>query len=185
MTDSRSSGVHTRRHFIHSLACGAAALAFTRPSLAGYAQRSVAFVHTHTGEVLNATYFRNGLYQPSALARVAFVLRDFRSGDVHQIDPLLLDALFELQILHRHDKPYEVISGYRSPATNAKLRSNSTGVAKHSLHMQGQAIDIRVPGVSTKKLRDLAISLGRGGVGYYPGSAFVHVDTGRLRTWQG
>lgn len=186
MSDSLESTpqhIRTRRQFIRC-AGGLAAAAWAAPSLA-YGQRSLSFVHTHTGETLDVTYFREGAYQPAALARVAFVLRDFRSGAVHQIDPMLLDALHDLQLLNQHDKPYEVISAYRSPLTNARLRNQTHGVAEHSMHIEGKAIDIRVAGVATKKLRDLALNMNRGGVGYYPQSNFLHIDTGRLRTWQG
>jgi uncharacterized protein YcbK (DUF882 family) len=176
-------GLQSRRRFIGTLAAG---VACALPSLAhAFGQRTLSFVHTHTGESLTVTYFRDGQYQPAMLARVAFVLRDFRSGDVHQIDPMLLDALHDLQLLNQHDKPYEVISAFRSKATNASLRRQSHGVAEHSMHIEGKAIDLRVSGASTKKLRDLAISMNRGGVGYYPASDFVHIDTGRLRTWLG
>ena len=153
------------------------------PVLAAFDQRSVSFIHTHTGEHLNAVYYRNGAYDQTTLLRVAYTLRDFRCGDVHTIDPMLLDALFELQVRADHDKPYQVISGYRSPKTNADLRKTTHGVAEHSMHMEGRAIDIRVSGVSTKKLRDYALAMQRGGVGYYPDSDFVHVDTGRIRSW--
>jgi uncharacterized protein YcbK (DUF882 family) len=174
----------SRRSFIGALAAGVTS--FALPSLAhAFGQRTLSFVHTHTGDSLTVTYFRDGMYQPAMLARVAFVLRDFRSGDVHQIDPMLLDALHDLQLLSQHDKPYQVISAFRSSTTNATLRKKSKGVAEHSMHIEGKAIDVRVSGVSTKKLRDLAISMNRGGVGYYPGSDFLHIDTGRLRSWQG
>jgi uncharacterized protein YcbK (DUF882 family) len=174
----------SRRSFLTSLGATTVAAALPSIAYAGF-QRTLSFVHTHTGEKLSATYFSDGQYQPTALARVAFVLRDFRSGDVHQIDPMLLDALHDLQLLSQHDKPYEIISAFRSVKTNKSLRNNSKGVAEHSMHIHGKAVDIRVAGISTKKLRDLAVSMNRGGVGYYPGSNFLHVDTGRLRTWQG
>ena len=122
---------------------------------------------------------------PSALLRFSadHLLRDFRTNEEHTIDPALLDILFQLQLEAHHDGPFEVISGYRSPQTNAALRSRSSAVAEHSLHMQGRAIDIRLRGFPTAKLRDVAIALQRGGVGFYPVSDFVHVDTGRVRKW--
>jgi len=172
-----------RRSFLRTAAGGVLA-SFASPVLAEFVeQRSLSFVHTHTGEHLDAVYFKNGIYDQAALARVAYTLRDFRCGDVYSIDPMLLDALFELQVRAGHDKPYQIISAYRSPKTNSDLRGKSRAVAEHSLHMKGQAVDIRVSNVSTKKLRDLALAMSRGGVGYYPDSNFLHVDTGRVRSW--
>jgi uncharacterized protein YcbK (DUF882 family) len=146
-------------------------------------RRSLSFVHTHTGETLETTYFQDGKYLAPSLARVNHLLRDFRTDEVHSIDPALLDILFDLQGKAQHDGPFEVISGYRSPQTNAALRYRSSAVAEHSMHMEGRAIDIRLRGFPTLKLRDLAIALHRGGVGFYAASDFVHVDTGRLRIW--
>jgi uncharacterized protein YcbK (DUF882 family) len=146
-------------------------------------QRTLTLVHTHTGEKLVAHYAKGGCYQPDCLAQVNHLLRDFRTGDTHPIDPALLDLLFDLQVRADRDDAFQVICGYRSPATNSSLRSKSTGVAEHSLHMQGKAIDIRLTNFTTSKLRDLAMSLQRGGVGYYATSDFVHVDTGRVRYW--
>ncbi|HEV2284397.1 MAG TPA: DUF882 domain-containing protein [Steroidobacteraceae bacterium] len=145
--------------------------------------RCVSFVHTHTGEALRATYFEDGAYQADCLARVDHLLRDFRTGDVHPIDPALLDILFDLQVRADRDEPFQVICGYRSPATNAMLHRRSEGVAVHSMHLEGRAIDIRLGGYSTRELAGHARALGRGGVGYYEQSDFVHVDTGRVRTW--
>ncbi len=146
-------------------------------------RRQVSFVHTHTGEQLAATYFRAGAYDPGCLRQVNHLLRDFRSGDVASMDTGLLDILYDLQVLADRDSTFEVISGYRSPATNAALRAQSGGVARQSLHMQAKALDIRLTGFPTKKLRDHALSLRRGGVGYYASSDFIHVDTGRVRSW--
>src|SRR5579863_2557997 len=146
-------------------------------------ERALSFSHTHTGETLSVVYFRDGHYLPESLGRVKNLLRDFRTNEEHTIDPALLDILFELQLKAHHNGPFEVISGYRSPQTNAALRSRSSAVAEHSLHMQGRAIDIRLRGFPTAKLRDIAIALQRGGVGFYPVSDFVHVDTGRVRKW--
>jgi uncharacterized protein YcbK (DUF882 family) len=184
MSDSNLIQPVNRRHFLTSMVAGAATLLMARPSLASaYSQRSLSFVHTHTGDSLTAVYFKNGVYDQVGLARVASLFRDHRSGDVHAVDPLLLDTLFELQVLNEHDKPYQIISAYRSPLTNARLRHQTEGVATKSLHMQGKAIDIRVAGVQTKKLRDLALRMSRGGVGYYASSNFLHLDTGRVRSW--
>jgi uncharacterized protein YcbK (DUF882 family) len=145
--------------------------------------RVLRFAHLHTAEKLEVEYMAGGRYLPDALASVNRLLRDFRTGDVHDIDPKLLDLLHALQSSTASRKPFEIISGYRSPQTNAMLRSHSGGVASSSLHMQGQAIDIRVGDVPLSALRDAALDLGRGGVGYYPSSNFVHVDTGRVRRW--
>jgi uncharacterized protein YcbK (DUF882 family) len=146
-------------------------------------KRSLALVHTHTGETLSTTYFDNGGYLGPSLDLVNHFLRDFRTNEVHSIDPGLLDILFDLRAKTRHDGPFEVISAYRSPQTNAALRRRSNAVAEHSMHMEGRAIDIRLRGFPTMRLRDLAINLHRGGVGFYGASDFVHVDTGRVRTW--
>lgn len=182
----RMSGV-SRRSFV---VAGLAAL----PGLAGVPKRLLAledgprtldFSHTHTGEALAVEYWAGGAYVPDALEAVNRLLRDFRTGDVHPIDPGLLDVLHAVTRLTRSRKPFQIISGFRSPRTNALLRERGGGVAVGSLHMVGKAIDIRVGDVPLVKLRNAALTLKRGGVGYYPGSAFVHVDTGRVRQWSG
>jgi uncharacterized protein YcbK (DUF882 family) len=147
------------------------------------AARTLRFTHTHTGERLAIEYFSGGTYLVDALATVNYFLRDFRTGDVHVIDPGLLDLLHGLRVLTETSKPFQVISGYRSPATNDMLRHRSEGVAAGSLHLKGQAIDIRLADVPLAKLRRAALDTHRGGVGYYPASDFVHVDTGRVRMW--
>lgn len=173
----------SRRRFLQTIAGGALTCAAS-PVLANFVEsRALSFVHTHTGESFNIAYFRSGAYDQTGLARAAYALRDFRSGDVHGVDPMLLDTLFELQVRNDHDRPYQIISAYRSPVTNANLAKKSNGVATKSLHMQGKAIDIRVSGVPTKKLRDFALAMRRGGVGYYHDSNFLHLDTGRVRSW--
>ena len=148
-----------------------------------YATRSLSFVHLHTGERLTTAYWSAGDYVPESLSVVNRVLRDWRTGEVHAIDPALLDLLHDLRDATGTSAPFEVISGYRSPATNGMLAAGSSGVAKSSLHMVGRAIDIRLADVPLDRLRDSAIALERGGVGYYRSSNFVHVDTGRFRTW--
>ncbi|MCG6865708.1 MAG: DUF882 domain-containing protein [Thiogranum sp.] len=146
-------------------------------------RRFISLVNTHTSERLELCYFRDGKFVADACQRLDYLLRDFRSGDVHNIDPKLYDVVHAIQTEVGHRGQVEIISGYRSPATNAKLRSSSTGVAKRSLHMQGQALDIRLRGVDSAKVRDAALALRAGGVGYYKKSDFVHVDTGRVRHW--
>ncbi len=145
--------------------------------------RSLSFDNLHTGERLNATYWEGGAYLPDASRQIEWLLRDFRANEVHPIDPKLLDLLYALSATLPARATYQVISGYRSPVTNAMLRAASDGVAAHSLHTQGMAIDVRVPGIVLARLRDNAKSLQGGGVGYYPRSDFVHVDVGRVRTW--
>ena len=140
-------------------------------------------MHTHTGENLSTTYFNGRTYDPAALSDVNHLLRDFRTGDVTRMDPSLLDVLWALQSLTDHDGTFEIISGYRSPVTNAMLHRHSHGVAEHSQHLLGKAIDLRLTGYSTQRLSEHARSLSRGGVGYYASSDFVHVDTGRVRFW--
>jgi len=149
-------------------------------------ERDLSFVHTHTGEHLSTSYCAGGEYIAAALDDVNQVLRDFRVNKVKAIDPNLLDLLFQLNGVLGTDQPFHVISGYRTPETNAMLQEHGgahSGVATHSLHIEGKAIDIRVPGIRLEHLRDSAKSLKLGGVGYYPASNFVHVDTGRVRYW--
>lgn len=191
-----------RRRFLQGAAAAAAVVALPRglradagipapvapppaPAPAA-AARSLAFVHTHTREKMSIAYALNGQYQADALARLNHLLRDFRTNEKKPIDPKLFDLLHELSTTLGTDAPFHIISGYRSPVTNNMLRERGgahTGVATKSLHMVGKAIDIRLPDVKLKNLREAAASLKRGGVGYYPSSNFVHVDTGRVRYW--
>jgi len=145
--------------------------------------RRLAFYHTHTAETLDVVYSERGAYLPDALAEIHHLFRDFRTGDVHPIDPGLLDLLHDVQQTTGGRGRFEIISAFRSPATNHMLASRSNGVADRSLHLQGQAIDVRLPGVRTIDLRRAGLRLASGGVGYYPGSDFVHLDTGRVRSW--
>lgn len=145
--------------------------------------RELSFYHTHTGKSLDVVYHRDGDYVPDALTQLGDFLKDFRSGERHDIDPELLDVLFELKTLTGAEQPFEVISAYRSPNTNEMLRTTTSGVAEGSMHLQGRAIDVRLPGVALTRLREIALQLQRGGVGFYPGSDFIHVDTGRVRRW--
>ena len=174
----------SRRRFLSTLAASAVALAAS-PAL-GAARpptRALRFSHLHTNESLTVEYFQGGRYQADALAAVNQLLRDFRTGEVHAIDPALLDVLFEVRGRVATRRPFEVISGYRSPHTNATLRRKSEGVAARSLHMSGRAIDVRIDDVPLATLRRSALALRAGGVGYYPASNFVHLDTGRARVW--
>lgn len=145
--------------------------------------RALRFTHLHTGERLAVEYFSGRVYLPDAMAAIDRVLRDFRTEEVHPIDTDLLDLLSRLTDLTGTREPFQVISGYRSPATNEMLRGRSDGVAAGSLHMQGRAIDVRLGDVPLVALRRAALSARRGGVGYYRASNFVHVDTGRVRSW--
>lgn len=147
--------------------------------------RTLSFSHTHTGEQLSVAYRAGGSYLSDGLAQLSWLMRDFRNGEMHPMDPALLDTLWQVQRNLGSTAPYQIISAYRSPKTNAMLRGRSghSGVAKKSMHLNGQAIDIRLPGVSLSDVRDAAVDLKRGGVGYYASSDFVHIDTGRVRRW--
>ena len=140
--------------------------------------------HTHTGEHLDVVYRRGADFVSEALEKLDVFLRDHRTGDVHHFDPRLFDVLSDLiAAAGKPESEIHVICGYRTPWSNEFLRTHTSGVALHSLHMQAEAIDIRLPGVKISAMRDLALSLGRGGVGYYPRSNFIHVDVGRVRRW--
>jgi len=185
---ARASALLGRRGVL-ALGLGAAALGLTSPlkgALAALPQtgsRTLGFVSTHTDEKLVATYWRNGAYDQGALKDINYVLRDFRTGEVAAIDPNLLDLLADLHHRSGSRKAFQVISGYRSPQTNAMLAAASNGVAKHSLHMEAKAIDIRLSDVALRDLYQAAVGMKAGGVGYYAKSDFVHVDTGRVRYW--
>ena len=141
-------------------------------------------LHIHTGERLDIVYRRGDSYLPQALARLDQYLRDRRTGDVRHYDPRVFDLLHDLENeLEQPNSEIDVLCGYRSPWSNEFLRTHSHGVALHSLHMKAMAIDILMPGVNTAALRNAALALHRGGVGYYPASGFVHVDVGRVRRW--
>jgi uncharacterized protein YcbK (DUF882 family) len=174
----------SRRRFLCAL--GAAAPALALPGLAwatAPAHRELAFSHTHTGEKLKVLYFDAGQYVPDALAAVNRLLRDFRTGDVHPIDQGLLDLLHDLRSATGSRQSYQIVSAYRSPLTNLRLQQAGRGVATRSLHMDGKAIDVRLADVPLPRLRRAAQAQARGGVGYYPASDFIHVDTGRVRYW--
>jgi len=142
------------------------------------------FFHTHTGERLTIVYRTGEGYDQESLARLNQYLRDHRTGEIHEYDPRVFDLLRDLTAaLGNPDLEIDVVCGYRTPWSNEFLRTHGYGVARHSLHMQAMAIDIRVPGIPTAQLRDAALALRRGGVGYYASSNFLHVDVGRVRRW--
>ena len=178
-----------RRAFLRG--SGAALLTSAVPGLAMAtalprpATRHLAFENIHTGEKLAVDYCIDGKLQPDALAAVNKVLRDYRNGEMHAMDTRLLDLLHDIHGRLETNAAFQVISGYRSPATNNMLHERSSGVASKSLHMQGMAIDIRLPDRALDKLHQAALDLGEGGVGMYPTSNFVHVDVGRVRRWNG
>lgn len=184
---SRLEAPVSRRRFLQFSAGAAAGLLITpaHASLGRHGQRILSLHNLHTGENLVRTYWADGDYLAEPLAEINHLLRDFRTDEAHAMDPQLLDLLYRLQHKVGSTKPFEVISGYRSPKTNAMLRGTSahSGVAKKSLHMQGKAIDVRLPGYDLDKLRRAALGLKGGGVGYYPKSNFLHIDTGRVRHW--
>ena len=145
--------------------------------------RALSFYHTHTGRYLSVVYSVDGVYQADALQGIDEFLADFRNHETHHIDPALLDVLYDLKSRTGSRAPFQVISAYRSPPTNQWLRQTSIGVAEHSMHLEGRAIDVRLADGPLARLREVALSLERGGVGFYPQSDFVHVDTGRVRRW--
>lgn len=182
-----------RRSFCRSLisAAGLAGAAVFMPSLAqagsmavpGTGDFRVHFYNQHTGERFNDVYRTGHRYNAAAFEEINRILRDFRTEEVFPIDPRAIDILYMIQKKSGTRGAIEILSGYRSPKTNAMLARNSGGVANNSLHMTGQALDMRVPGYSTRRVRDIAVGLRAGGVGYYSRSNFVHVDTGQIRRW--
>lgn len=161
----------------------AEAASATPSPISALTERSLAFYNLHTGESLKTVYWQAGDYLSPSLGEINRVLRDHRTDEKHDIDPRLLDLLCDLRLRLDTKEPLQIISGYRSPKTNALLHSTSSGVAEHSLHMDGKAVDIRIPGRTLSLLRKTALSMKGGGVGYYPASDFVHMDTGRVRSW--
>ena len=173
-----------RRFLLESLGAAAALSGVARKAAAVTAAPSrLSFYHIHTGEKLTITYREHGQVVPDALAEINRYLRDFRTEQIHVIDVALLDKLDALYTAFEGRGNFEVISGYRSPHTNAVLRQVTTGVAEHSLHIEGRAIDVRLTSAKTSSLRDAALAMKSGGVGYYAESNFVHIDTGKTRSW--
>jgi uncharacterized protein YcbK (DUF882 family) len=155
------------------------------PGLPAAGAKRIALVNLHTGEKLDVEFSRGQTYVPDSLAAIQVLLRDFRNGEQHAIDPKLMDYLYDVARHLRVDPVFSVISGYRSPQSNAMLHERSSGVAQRSLHMEGRAIDVRLAGVTCADLAAHALEMTRGGVGYYAKSDFVHLDTGPFRTWKG
>ena len=178
----------TRRRFLTFGVMAATAALMPRTALSAdtntfLGEKSLIFYNTHTGETLKSVYWAEGRYLGGSLRAINHILRDPRNNEIHDIDIRLLDLLFSLRRELDTSQPFHVISGYRSPETNAFLRAHSSGVAENSLHLIGQAIDIRSPGRHLRSLQNAAIALRGGGVGYYPKSDFVHIDVGRVRYW--
>lgn len=179
-----------RRNFLKfgALACGGAAgfgRAAAVASLPSAADCRLVLRNVHTGEEVDLAYRSGGAPVPAAMTRIEWVLRDFRTGASHAMDPALLDYLSAAAAVLGAEPVFSVISGYRSPQTNAMLHEHSSGVAVRSLHMEGRAIDVRLAGVACTDLAAQAVGLARGGVGFYRTSDFVHLDTGAFRTWRG
>lgn len=189
--DFLTSALPTRRQFLQvGLAASALlmapwnAWAKVGKVLTELPERTVNLYNVNTGELLSRfIYWQDGNYIKEALDEINYLLRDHRTDEVKPIDPLVIDQIFSLGRVFEAFQPFEIISGYRSPETNKTLRSQSRRVAKHSLHIEGMAIDLRLPGVPTKQLRTAALSLRDGGVGYYPKRGFVHIDSGPIRHW--
>lgn len=172
-----------RRYFLGAGLAVATAPAWARRN-ASANTRTLSLHHLHTDERLHIAYRVGDHYQRSALERLNHFLRDFRTGDEIRIDPQLFDLLYDVkEHLGHSDGTFEIVSGYRSPHTNAMLRRTSSAVARRSLHMSGKAIDVRLADLGSRNIRDAAVTLGRGGVGYYSRSDFVHLDTGQVRRW--
>jgi uncharacterized protein YcbK (DUF882 family) len=179
--------VITRRRMLVATGALAGAAVSLRAWSTGVGPHSkrIALLNLHTAERLDIEYFRDNAYVSDALAAIEILLRDFRNGEKHAIDPKLLDYLVDVAAQAGAPAAYCVISGYRSPDSNERLHARSSGVSQHSLHMQGRAIDVRMSGVDCAALAAHALELKRGGVGYYRASNFVHLDTGGFRTWRG
>ena len=170
--------------FLPLVVCPLFLLLATLPALGRMGEeRKLSFYNTHTSEHIEVIYKRGEDYNPQALEKINYIFRDHRADKAHPIDTALLDYLYDLLIKVNYHGDVHIISGYRSPETNKKLRKNSSGVAAGSLHMQGEALDFRLPGINTKTLRDTALGMKRGGVGYYKKLDFIQIDTGRERFW--
>ena len=194
MTQSAKRGFGTvqcrlnRRRFLFYGTVTTANCLFPAPILAAVdriltPEKNLSFYNTHTQESLDICFYRQGHYRNKALTQINYILRDHRTDEIKPIDTRLLDLIHALSTKLQNRSPFHVISGYRSPTSNAKLRRKSKNVAASSLHMKGKAIDLRMPGCPTRRLRKIAVNLRKGGVGYYQRSDFIHVDVGRVRHW--
>ncbi|MBW2408018.1 MAG: DUF882 domain-containing protein [Deltaproteobacteria bacterium] len=180
----------SRRNFMGFMVCAGISGLFPKSVFAAIdelatTERTLSLYNPHTKDSFNGVYWRKGKYVTDALKNINHIMRDFRAHDIKQIDTHLLDLLSAMSIKLKPEKPFHVISGYRSPETNAKLRKRGKGAAKNSYHIQGKAVDIRLPGYRTSVLRRTAHKLKGGGVGYYPHQKFVHIDVGPIRYWKG
>jgi uncharacterized protein YcbK (DUF882 family) len=194
MPNSAMTNSWTRRRLMQTALAGSAGIALARFATAKgdavsetpVVERSIELHNTHTSEAVSVIYRRGDEYDTRAIASLRNLMRDYRNGEAHDIDVGLYDQLYQLASAAHCDPRFEIISGYRSPESNAQMAARpGSGVAKHSLHMQGKAIDVRLHGCTCSTLRDLALAAAQGGVGYYRSSDFVHIDTGRFRTWNG
>jgi uncharacterized protein YcbK (DUF882 family) len=177
-----SGGNMNRRYFLGVVLSAAATPALAKKTTER--PRVLSLHHLHTDERISVTYRIGDRYQRGALSKLNHFLRDFRTGDAVTIDPELFDLLYDVQCcLGDSSARYEVLSGYRSPQTNAMLRRTGHRVARNSLHLSGRAMDVRFPDFPSRRIRDEALRLARGGVGYYPSADFVHLDTGNVRRW--
>jgi uncharacterized protein YcbK (DUF882 family) len=161
--------------------CPVPAFAYSNARL--FPNKRLALYNVHTDEKIDVSYCVKGKYSSKGLKAINYILRDFRTDDIYRIDTELLDLLYGLSRKLNPREPFHIISGYRSPATNAMLREKSIGVARNSYHLKGKAIDVRLPDLSLYRLKKTAMKLEAGGVGYYPESDFVHLDIGPIRHW--
>lgn len=173
--------INRRKFFSYCLF--ATTVSFFKNGFGNDLSRTLYFYNIHTGEFLKETYWEDGNYISSDLTKINYILRDFRNNEIKPIDINLIDLLYIIKSQLDFNKPIHIISGYRSLTTNEFLRKVSTGVASKSMHLEGKAVDIYMPGIPLNILRDTAKNLKAGGVGYYPSSNFVHIDTGKVRFW--
>lgn len=177
--------MHPQKRILRKVAASVLCLVlFLAASANGSDERRLRFYQTHTEEHLEAIYKKGDRYVPEALEKISYIMRDYRTGQVHPMEPKLLDFLYDLLTAVNNHGEVHIISGFRSSETNKKLHEqDDKGVSQRSLHMQGRALDFRLPGTDTKRLRDAALAMKRGGVGYYLESDFIQIDTGRVRFW--
>lgn len=176
--------MHPQKRILKFSAAAFFLVLFLAATANGSDERRLGFYQTHTEERLQVTYKQGGRYVPEALEKISYIMRDYRTGQVHPMEPKLLDFLYDLLTAVNNHGEVHIISAYRSAETNKKLHEqDDKGVSQRSFHMQGRALDFRLPGTDTKRLRDTALSMKRGGVGYYPESDFIQIDTGRVRFW--